>query len=261
MLQFVILGLATVAFADDLENFSSNTNQAIELNQKTADDEVRTQLDLFESGKITLDEITTGRDEEWGRKLIAYYLAHTASVTTKKKLPVSRCLAGFGKYPEALQLAENYVTVYSNDWQAWRIIGGANVFMTNWSSAMSAYTNAVLLGDSNSWASLGFAALKSDHLDVFRDFVPRLFLLENSQTDKDLQAAGVLVIYSLRTEQKDIFVKAVEGVNPKDILAHDDVTFLVKQGCEQFKGKDIDKIRQEMESATSSTNNVSSPSR
>lgn len=27
----------------------------------------------------------------------------------------------------------------------------------------------------------------------------------------------------------------------------DDVTILVKQGCKEFKGKDIDKIRQELE--------------
>ncbi len=224
-------------------------------------DDVKHQLEAFEKGTVTLDEITIDRDEKWGRELLGFYITQTNDVTTKMKLPVSRCLAGFGKYPEAAMLAQEYVRIYSNDWHGWRIIGGANTMMTNWSAALNAYTNAVLLGDNDSCAALGFAALKMDRLDVFRDFVPRLFLLKNSTTNKALQAATVLVIYSLRTEQEDMFVKAVEGVNPKDILAHDDVTFLVNQGCKQFKGKDVDKIRQEMESATSSTNDVTTPSR
>jgi hypothetical protein len=61
ILQFAIFGLATVALADDLQNFSSNTNQAIK--QKHADDEVREQLELYENGKVTLDEITVDRNE------------------------------------------------------------------------------------------------------------------------------------------------------------------------------------------------------
>jgi tetratricopeptide (TPR) repeat protein len=175
------------------------------------------------------------------------------------KLPISRVFAAFGKYPEALQLAQEYVSIYSNDWHGWRIIGGANALMTNWNAALTAYTNAVLLGDEDSSASLGSAALQADRLGILHEFLPQLFRLKNSQSKKAIQASTMLVIYSLRTEQKDIFVKALDGINPKDILAHEDVTFLVRQGCKEFKGKDIDKIRQEMESAISSTNSVSNP--
>jgi tetratricopeptide (TPR) repeat protein len=247
-----IFGLASVLLAEDLTIISLTSDQAAD---------VRHQLEAFEKGNVTLDEITVDRDEDWSHKLIAYYYTHTNTVNTKMKLPVSRCLGGFGKYSEALQLAQEYVSVYSNDWHGWRIIGTANMQLQNFSAALNAYTNAVRDGDVGNYPALGLAALKTDRLDIVQDFVPRLLHLKNSKSREALQAATVLVIYSLRTEQKDLFVKAVKGLDPKDILAHDDVTFLVKQGLEQFKGEDIDKIRQELEAVTgsgsSSTNNPS----
>jgi hypothetical protein len=214
ILQLIIIGFVTTTFADDEQNISIATNQLAEVKQK---------LEAFDKGTISLDEITIDRNEEWGRALLTYYLSDTNAVTTKMKLPISRCFAGFGKYPEALQLAQDYVTVYSNDWHGWRILGGANYLLGHFNASVNAYTNAVRLGDDGSCAKLAIAAMKTD--------------------------------------QNDLFVKAVEGVNPHDILAHDDLTDMVSQGCKQFKGEDIDKIRQEMKSATGSTNSVSGPSR
>ena len=216
--------------------------------------EVRKTLEDYQAGKISLDEITIDRDEAWGRKLLTYFVMDTNAVTTKMKLPISRCFAGFGKYPEALVLAQDYVSVYSNDWHAWRIIGSANLFMTNYSAALSGYTNAVRLGDDISYVALGGAALKTDRLDIISNMVPRYLALKaaNLTTNRHqaIQLAGVLVIYSLRTEQKDIFVSAIAGFEPEEILVHDDLTFLVKQGCDEFSGKEIDKIRQELEPAS-----------
>lgn len=218
--------------------------------------EVSNTLQAFDEGKVTLDEITIDRNEEWGRKLITYYATHTDAVTTKMKLPISRCCAGFGGYPQAIALAKDYVSVYSNDWHGWRIIGSAYFVTTNFGQALGPYTNAVLLGDQDSSASLGFSALKVDRLDVVREFLPQLFRLKDSHSGESLQAAVVLVIYSLRTEQKDIFVKALDGISPQEILAHEDVTFLVKQGFDEFKGKDIEKIQQELESASKNNLNA-----
>jgi hypothetical protein len=76
-----------------------------------------------------------------------------------------------------------------------------------------------------------------------------------------LDIVTVLTLYSLKADKQDVFVKALNGVSAKQILSRDDLPQLVKAGCDRFKGKDIDKIRQEMESAANSTNSISSPPR
>jgi hypothetical protein len=158
------------------------------------------------------------------------------------------------------------VRVYTNDWHAWRIVAGADFFMNDFNGALSAYTNAVRLGDDLSYPALGLTAIKLDRLDVVREIVPRLLVLKNSKNvsrNQGLQLATVLLVYSLKTDQKELFMKAIEGFDPKEILAHDDVTFPVRQGCNQFKGKDIDSIRQvfegDMGNNSSSTNTKVSP--
>jgi tetratricopeptide (TPR) repeat protein len=254
ILQFLILGLATAAFADEQKSFLITTNQAADVKQK---------LEAFDKGEISLEEATEPGGEAWGHELVNYYVIHTNEVTIKMKLPISRCYAAMGKYSEAAKLAQEYVNVYSNDWHGWRILGGANYLLEDFKAAVNAYTNAVRLGDDGSYAKLAFAAMKSDQDDLVGNLVPQLLVLKNSvskdKTVRPIEIEVALVLYSLRTNQKSIFIRAIEGVNPKDILAHDDFTFLVNQGCKQFKGTYIDKIRQELGLATSSTNSVSSP--
>lgn len=256
ILQFVILGLATAALANNEEYFSITTNQAAEVKQT---------LELFDKGEITLDQITVGRDEMWGHTLVVYYETHTNDVTTSMKLPISRCYGAMDRYSEAVRLAQDYVTVFSNDWRGWRIIGSANIDLKNFDAAVSAYTNAVRLGDNDgSCIPLAFTAMKIDRLDIVKNILSRLFDLKNSKTlshRKSLEAVGALVLYSLRTNQKDIFAKALSGLSNNDFMSRNDLKFLVDKGCEQFQGADIDRIRQEMASATSSTNSVSSPPR
>jgi hypothetical protein len=65
----------------------------------------------------------------------------------------------------------------------------------------------------------------------------------------------------VKADQQDIFVKALAGLSAKQILSRDDLPVLVRSGCAGFRGKEIDKIRQELESATNSTNSISSPPR
>jgi hypothetical protein len=253
ILQFLILGLATAAFAQDLPSFSITTNQEADVKQK---------LEAYENGKLTLDELTLNGGAELAQQLIAYYLSHTNDVTVKMKLPISRCFAGFDRYQEAARLAADYVQIYSNEWRGWKILGVANLKMLNYSEAVEALTNSARLGDDGSYTPLAFAALQTDNLNVVRNIIPHLLALKNSKQTSpydQLSAVGLLVIYSLKADEQSVFVKALGGVSAKQIMSRTDLTQLINEGCERFKGADIDKIRQEMESATSSTNTVSSP--
>jgi hypothetical protein len=107
-----------------------------------------------------------------------------------------------GKYPEATQLAQDYVNVYSNDWQGWRILGRANYEQENINSAVNAYTNAVRLGDVSSCDVLAVIALKANRLDAFPLIVPELLLQkDSSQTDHGTCARDL----PMKTQRWDSF--------------------------------------------------------
>jgi len=74
---------------------------------------------------------------------------------------------------------------------------------------------------------------------------------------------SLLLFYSCKTDQKDIFIQTLKGEDIVEILQNGAVKKNLISGCAYFEdedtNKDIEKIRQEMESATRSTNSVSSP--
>ena len=191
--------------------------------------EVRQQLEVYEKGEVTYKELT--HTPEQGKKVIAYYLSNTNAVTVKMKLPISRNFIGLGKLPEAARLAQEYVNVYSNDWRGWSILGGAKIGMKSYDEALVALTNAAKLGDKDNYASLGVVALAVGRYDIVRTMVvPRLLVLKDAKPSDEVdkyQVIAVLVSYALKTDEQKIYVKALEGVSAKDILARDDLKQLV----------------------------------
>jgi len=257
LLSLAIFGLIPGLSGGDFTAVPLNSNDVVEVSQK---------LNQYENGKITLDDLTQNGKTEPDQKLVSYYLSHPNSVTVKMKLPISRCFAAADDYQDAAKLAADYILVYSNDWHGWKILGGANLGMGNYSAAVAALTNSARLGDDGSYAPLAFAALKSDQLDVVHNILPQLFALKHSKSSGvvRLDIVGVLVIYSLKTDGQDIFVKALDGVSGKQIVSRDDLHQLVMTGCNRFKGEDINKIRQEVEAAaandsSSAATNAPSP--
>jgi hypothetical protein len=251
----VILGLAFSLSAEDFTVTPLSSDDVTRIKQ---------ELEGFEKGSVSLTELTEKGGEQGGRELVSYYLSHTNDVTVKEKLPISRCLAILGQYQEAARLATDYIQVYSNDWHGWRILAGANFEMSNYNSAIDAFTNATRLGDDSSYVPLALVALKVDRLDVVSNNLSHLFALKrtNPRNPDDLDPVTFLVLYALKADQQTTFVKALAGVNGKDIMSRDDLPGLVSAGCNRFKGTDIDKIRQEFEAAggnLSSSNTNNSP--
>jgi hypothetical protein len=77
--------------------------------------------------------------------------------------------------------------------------------------------------------------------------------------DNRVHLISILLFYSVKTNQKDDFIKTLEGADMRAILQDNDVRLDVTSGCQLFKGKDIDNIRQESAAATggsSSSNNT-----
>ena len=217
--------------------------------------EVQRRLEAFEHGKTTLENITD--NPEWTLQFIAYYSSRTNDVTTKMKLPISRSFAVWSKYPEAANLAQDYINVYSNDWRGWRVLGGAKLVMGSYNEAISALTNAARLGDEANYVGLGMAALAANRLDVLDSIVvPHLLILKNDgarfSKKERLEMRGVLVAYALQANKEEIFVKAIEDVDVNDIVSQEQLKAKVVRGCEQFKSKDLDKICQQIKAASQS---------
>jgi hypothetical protein len=243
---FAIFNLASVLLAVDLQYFSITTNQAAEVKQT---------LDAFENGKLTLQDLNENAGTEGCRKLVGYYLLHTNEITAKATLPIGRSFAGFNLFPEATNLGAQYVTIFSNDWHGWRLLGAAYNSLNLSNESIRAYSNAMKLGDNDSYASLAQVALKNNRLDLVKDMLPQLFSLkDNPQTSEKnkLNLITILIFYSVRTHQKDIFIKTLEGEDVKQILQNWMVKNNVRAGCKVFKGDDIDKIRQAVEAADQS---------
>ena len=241
-----IFGFTCALLAVDTVVASLTTNEQAEVKQK---------LEAFEKGAMTLKELTERGGDEGRQELIDYYLSHTNDVSVKAKLPISRCFAIMENYQQATRLAADYVQVYSNDWHGWKILGTAHMFMVSNNAAVKELTAAAKLGDDYSYAPLAFTALQNDRLDIVSNLVQRLLVLKKQEPPPEagrLDIVTVLVIYSLKADQKEVFIKALEGVSAKQILSRDDLPQGVKAGCERFKGKAIEKIRQEMEKASKS---------
>ena len=261
VLQFVILGLATAALADDLNNiyFIITTNQATEVKQK---------LEAYEKGEIHMQDLTEKAGSEGCRELIGYYLLHTNDISVKEKLPISRTFAAGEMYPQAIKLAQEYVNVYSNDWLGWKMLGYCYNSINYSNEAINGYSNAVRLGDKDSYEPLAGVALKYGRIDVVRDIVPQLMAIkEAKQTPEEnrINIITILLFYSMKTDQKDIFIKTLKGEDLRKFTKDNTIKKDIISGCAYFEdedtNKDIAKIRQEMEAATSSTNSVSSPPR
>ncbi|HXR03827.1 MAG TPA: hypothetical protein VN836_03875, partial [Verrucomicrobiae bacterium] len=67
--------------------------------------------------------------------------------------------------------------------------------------------------------------------------------------DGPLDIVTVLVLYSIQSNQQEIFIKALAGIDTRRILTRDDLKQLVETGCKRFQGKEIDRIRHEFETA------------
>lgn len=211
------------------------------------------RMTAFETGQMTLEQLTDKR--EWAGELLDYYKSHTDEVPVKWKLPISRCLAGFGDYAEAEKVATEYVGAYPKDGRGWRIIGGAKLMQKAYGDAIQPLTKAVQLGDDYSYKGLGAAALAVGQTNLLREtVVPNLLRLrdaKNASKDEKLDLGLILVIYSLEANQPEIFVHSLNGLTASDILERGDLPGYVMTGCERFNDKRTKDLCQEIEKSLS----------
>jgi tetratricopeptide (TPR) repeat protein len=212
---------------------------------------VEEQLKAYDKGNVTREALYGADMSDGCRKLVGYYMAHSNSISIKAKLPLSRCLAGFGKYEEAAKVARDYANVYSNDFLGWEILAYCHVAMTNDSEAIDAYKKAIKLGDTDAYQALAGVAIRAHRLEVISPILSKLQELQRSKAtsaDSRINLTTLLTAYALMTDRRDIFVQTLSGQNLNQLMQDDIVRKNIAAGCDIFKGQDIDTIRQELES-------------
>ncbi len=217
---------------------------------------VRSKLEDYESGKLSLEEATEFEGEVGNQKIIAYHLLYASKVTPKQQLPISRCYALAGNYTVAAELAKTYLNTYSNDWQGWSTLGGAKAMLKLNHEALAAMTNVVRLGSDQNITALGVMALTTERLDVFESMVlKRLLILKDLETNNvnnkltqklKLEMVTVLVGYSLKANKKEVFTQALENVSLAQVRSVETLKCYVEAGCELFKAKETASICAEL---------------
>ncbi|MGH7976285.1 MAG: hypothetical protein ACREDS_05475 [Limisphaerales bacterium] len=212
--------------------------------------DIKRKLDAYDQGKLTIEDLNEKAGQEGNRELMSYYILHANDIPTKAKLPISRSFSFASVYPQATYLAEKYVNVYSNDSRAWGALGidylymNALGYMNDPGKVISAFSNAVRLGNTNIVVPLATIALLWNRMDVAGKVMPQVLKLYQSNKVEDrLGTASVLISYSLKAKRKDIFVKTLKGEDLGVFLRDEDLKKEIAFGCNTFKGTDIDKIR------------------
>jgi hypothetical protein len=209
--------------------------------------QVRTKLEAYSAGKLTLDEVSNG-GEEWCKKVIIYHLNYSNEVSLKMKLPIAKCYALGGIFTNATQLTIEYMRVYTNDARGWDLLFATKCALGSFEEGFAAGTNAIHLGCDKNLVAIAGVALKLKRLDALEGtLVPRLFLLKDenkTSPDDRRETINMLVVYSLQADKKDVFIRALEGVDSATILADPRFKRNVEIGCKLFDSKETEKIRE-----------------
>jgi tetratricopeptide (TPR) repeat protein len=172
----------------------------------------------FQAGKLDAEDLVAlpGICE----KLQSLYASKSNSVPVKMQLALSACLGKSERWTESAKFAASYVTAFSNDWHGWKQLGVAKMNLDSYDEGLAAFTNAVRLGGRDEYSRLGYAALKANRMDIFRDqAAPFLLKLKDSKDPATrIKIVDLLILYSLADGRQDVFVKALHGVKSAEIL-------------------------------------------
>jgi hypothetical protein len=199
---------------------------------------IKQKLDGYENGTTDYDAFFKPNLPQACEKLVTYYFAKSNEISLKMKLPISRCFAATDRYEQSAALAKEYVTVYSNDWRGWRVLGGSDFMLKDYVGAITALTNAAALGDEANYTAIALAAVAINRSEVVSNLVPRMMLVKDStarpESDR-LDVAMGLTVYAIDTTRPEVFTQAIRGFTKKQLFSRPDLKRQVLLACEKFK--------------------------
>ncbi len=186
------------------------------------------------------------------KKVIAYYLTTTNQIPIEQKIVVAACMGKEGDFKNAANLLEEYVKVFTNTTRGWTMLGTSYGMLDDYAMAIPALEKAISLGDEPSIPGLCGTALEAGRLDVVKKYVPDLLRLKDSSLPPDRvkqTMVGLLADYAGRTNDEELFAKALSGVEVHFLLPRKDVVAVIENACKKFNSPKMNALCQQISAA------------
>jgi len=199
---------------------------------------IRQRLESYDKGDTDYDQLFGQEPKNTCNSLAAYYFEHTNHITLKMKLPISRSLGVTHHFKEAASLATEYLSIYTNDWRGWRVLGLSKCSLKDYNGAVDALTNAASLGDDENYFALVGAAISANRVHDVDNYVTAILKRRyQSETAEDerLDLVTVLTVYANKANRPDILLRGLRGISAKQIASRWALKQLVMDSSDIFK--------------------------
>lgn len=218
----------------------------------TGSDRVEYTLAQFAKGELKLQELYDDNQKPLRLAIIRYFQQRTNTVPVEQKLLIAACMGKEGNFEQACDLLVEYVRAYTNSARGWSMLGTAASMTNKKQKAVEAYQRAVALGDERALLPLVADALEISRLDIASNNVPKLLELRKSHRPPKfikLEITGVLAMYAQASNNEDLFVESLEGLQIEDLLERKDVAATIAKVCEKFNSQKAKEICEKLKLA------------
>jgi tetratricopeptide (TPR) repeat protein len=190
------------------------------------------------------------------KKIIIYYQSVTNRVSAEQKIVIAACMGKENDFHGAAKLLEEYVQVFTNSMRGWTMLGTSFAMLDQHEKALSPYERAIALGDEASISGLCGSALFINRLDVVKRYVPDLLRLKDAKQPPEFikqEIIGILAVYAVKTNEEDLFLKALDKVNIELLLPREDVLKELDKACKKFNSPKLKEVCQKISEAVEKT--------
>lgn len=147
------------------------------------------------------------------------------------------------KFDSAISVYQKILLTQPTNTLAMRRLGNCYLLMGNYDAATTQYKQGWSAGDDLSLLNLATVYIMTSRISEIKSLVPDLLTVRKRMTDSDNkhEITNALIIYSLKgasPPDKDVFLKAIDGLSDDFILASKDTTALVIPGLKIFGYQD-----------------------
>lgn len=167
-------------------------------------------------------------------ELLKYYESHREKFKPEELLPIAICYAQERQYDKARSVYEEYVQAVPLDARAWRGLGNIDLLTGQPERAITNYSKALSLGDTESTRLLAAAYYATGQFEALRAMAENLeeYALKQAPSAAErFEALDLLLLCAMRAE-------------PPDIALIDRAIALLKKLPERWPNQTKDLVRQ-----------------
>ena len=203
--------------------------------------EVTSFFALLDSGKSMLSDLRDETNSPLRNKIISYYQTSTNQLSLEHQFVVATCmLAEVKEFSAAARITEAYISKNPTNGRGWVLVGSAALTVSNTPRCIEAYEKAIELGQTNVVAMLCAVAFTTGQNDVIKKHLPQLLaVLEDKKSERNdrQDALNVIVVYAMRINDEELFLKAVRGLDMRLVRDKKDLLTNLDKACRYFESQ------------------------